>query len=149
MWHLGPFIVKSICRSSYFLTIVDDRTRFTWIRLLQHKSQTRNHIQTFFNMVETQFNFKIKSLRSNNGVEFNMSDFYASKDVLHQLSCVETPQQNSIVEWKHQHILNVARSLRFQSYLPLKFWGDYVLTIVHLINRIPTFVLHNKSPYEL
>jgi hypothetical protein len=90
--------MKSINGSSYFLTIVDDHTSFTWIHFLQHKSQTRNHIQTFFNMVETQFNFKIKSLRSDNGFKFNMSDFYALKGVLHQLSCVETPQQNSIVE---------------------------------------------------
>jgi hypothetical protein len=79
----GPFVVKSVSGSLYFLIIEDDRTRFTWIHTLQHKSQTRNHIQNFFNMVETHFNSKIKSLRSDNGVEFNMSDFYASKGVLH------------------------------------------------------------------
>jgi len=42
----------------------------------------------------------------------------------------------------------MARSIRFQSYLPLQFWGDCILTAVHLINRIPTPILHNKSPYE-
>jgi hypothetical protein len=42
-------------------------------------------------MVATQFNSKIKCIRFDSGVEFNMNDCYLSQETLHQLSCVVTP----------------------------------------------------------
>lgn len=42
-----------------------------------------------------------------------------SKGILHQRTCVETPQQNGVVESKNQYILNMARSLDFKSNFPL------------------------------
>jgi hypothetical protein len=107
---------------------------FTWVFLMHSKSQTRYFIQYFFHLVETQFHTKIKCLHSDNGFEFDMVNFYMAKGVIHHRTCVETPQQNAIVERKH---------------LPFHFWGDCVLTVVHLINRIPTPLLSNKSPYEI
>lgn len=133
----------------YFLTIVDDFSRATWVYLMHSTSQTSDIIPSFVAMVHTQINLNVKTIRTDNGVEFNLVSFYASHGIIHQCSCVETPQQNGIVERKHQHILNVARALKFQSHVPLKFWGDCVLTIVYLINRTLAPLLSNKSPFEL
>ncbi|CAL1401524.1 unnamed protein product [Linum trigynum] len=78
-----------------------------------------------------------------------MCEFFSSADIEHQVSCVETPEQNGRVERKHQHILNIARCLKFQSGLPLVYWSDFILHYVYLINRMPTPILHNKTPYEV
>jgi hypothetical protein len=43
----------------------------------------------------------------------------------------------------------VSKALRFQANLPLPLWGYCVLIVTHLINRIPTPLLGNKSPFEL
>lgn len=78
-----------------------------------------------------------------------MADLFAAKGIIHQLTYVETPQQNVVVECKHQHLLVVARCLLFQASLPMRFWGETILTTTYLINRTPTPVLDHKSPYEM
>jgi hypothetical protein len=78
-----------------------------------------------------------------------MNNFYSSHGILHQTSCVESPQQNRRVERKHQHVLNVARALLYQSNLPKHFWSYDVLHATYIINRIVTPILNDKSPYEM
>jgi len=65
------------------------------------------------------------------------------------MSCVETPQQNGVVEKKHQHILSITRTLIFQNNLPKLFWNFAASHAVFLLNRLPSKVLHNKSPYDI
>lgn len=78
-----------------------------------------------------------------------LKSYFRQQGILHQTSCVDTPQQNGRVERKHMHILNVARACLFQADLPTSFWGESILTVAHLINRTPTRVLDGKSPYEV
>lgn len=118
----GPFYVSTLNGFKYFLTIVDDCSRCTWVYLMKLKSDTQSILQSFFSFIENQFHTSIKSLRSYNGLEFPMPKFYSKRG---------TPQQNSVVERNHQHIFNVARALKFQVDIPFRFWGDCIL-MTHL-----------------
>jgi transposase InsO family protein len=146
----GPYRTVSSCGASYFLTIVDDYSRSVWIYLLVDKKEVPKTMNMFFSMVERQFNKQVKTVRSDNGTEFTcMKSYFFEKGIIFQTSCVGTPQQNGRVERKHQHILNVARALRFQGCLPIYFWGECVLTAGYLINRTPSSVLNGKTPYSI
>jgi len=134
---------------TYFFTVVDNFSCFTWIHLLKHKSDVKTVLPAFVQLIETQFNFKLKRIRYDNAKEFLLTDFFNNKGIIHETSCVETPQQNSIVERKHQHLLNVSHALLFQSHLPTSFWSFAVKHVTHIINRLPTPFLKFKSLYEL
>ena len=144
----GSYHEPSTSGAKYFLTIVDDFTRCTWVYLMVQKSEARKFLINFIQMIETQFDARIKTIRSDNGHEFNMPDFYSSKGIVHQTSCVNTPQQNGVVERKHRHLLNMSRALLFQAQLPMSFWGEAILTSTYLINRTPTLLLKGKTPFE-
>lgn len=117
----GPYSTPSLFGHKYFLTIVADHSIFCWIYLMRLKSETMHFVKTFINIIQTQFHKIAKTIRTNNGHEFSLKYFYASKDIQHQTSCVDTPQQNEIVESKHQHLLNVAQALLFTHIFPKHF----------------------------
>ena len=66
--------------------------------------------------------------------------------MLHDSSCVNTPQQNGVAEMKNGHLLNTTRALLFQGNVPKSYWGETALTATYMINRIPSRVLDNKIP---
>jgi len=110
-------IIPLIHGLKYFLTIVDHYSRYIWIFLLNQKFEVVKTLKNFVVFVQTQFEIAIKIIRSDNETEFFMTNFFVNKEIVYQTSCVNTPQKNNIVERKHDHLLNVARSLMIQSHL--------------------------------
>ena len=116
---------------------------------MHHKSETQHLLVNFFSFVQTQFHVSIANIRVDNGGEFFfMQEFFKQKGTTYQHSCVYTPQQNGVVEHKHQHILETTRAFRFQAHLSLHFWAECVSTAVHIINRLPTPLLSRQTPLE-
>lgn len=56
---------------------------------------------------------------------------------------------NGIVERELRHLLDVARALKFYSNVPDFFGGQCILTDTFLINKIPSPILNNKTPFEI
>lgn len=77
------------------------------------KFETSTHVKSFISPFQTHFQKTIKTITTDNSPLFFLKDFYAKQGIFLQTFCVDTPQHNNIVERKHQHILNVARSLVF------------------------------------
>ena len=76
----------------------NDYSQFTWIYLLRTKKEAQVVIPQVFELVSNQFDKFIKAIRSDNAKELNLTSFYTSKGVISYHSCVERPEQNSVVE---------------------------------------------------
>lgn len=97
-----PFKTQTHVGHSYFATIVDDKSRYTWIYHLRNKNDILQVIPRFFKLIETQFSkVSIKIFRSDTAPKLNFMDFFAKIGTALQFSCAYTPQQNSVVERKH------------------------------------------------
>lgn len=147
----GSFKIPTHNGCKFFLTIVDDFTRMTWVFLLQYKSDVITILPQFFQYIENHFQASVKYIRTGNAPELcegPLKQLYLNKGIINHKSCVNTPQQNGVVERKHKHLLEVSRALFFQAKLPSQFWGECLLCAAHLINRMPLTVLQHTSPFE-
>lgn len=147
-----PYKVATYDGNKYFLTIIDDFSRMSWLFLLKFKSDVCVVIRQFLTYVLTQFDKSVRRIRTDNGTKFVNSvcdSLFKSLGIIHQKSYAYTPQQNGVAERKHKHILEVCRAIIFQGHISIKYWGHCVLVAIYLINRMPSPNLRNKSPYEL
>uniref|UniRef100_A0A2N9J8P7 Integrase catalytic domain-containing protein n=1 Tax=Fagus sylvatica TaxID=28930 RepID=A0A2N9J8P7_FAGSY len=148
----GPARTTGLCDARYFVTFIDDHSRLTWVYVLKDRSQLFSVFQSFYAEISNQFNAKLLAFRTDNAREYLDSafqQFLESRGIIHQTSCVRTPQQNGIAERKNGPILAIARALMLQMNVPKLFWADAVLTAAYLLNRMPSRILKGKSPFEM
>jgi hypothetical protein len=103
----GISLVISHAHYRYFVTFIDDYSRFTWVYFLRSKAEVFSIFQTFVAYVETQFSTCVKILRSDSGGEYMshaFQSFLQQKGILSQHSCPYTPQQNGVAERKNRHL---------------------------------------------
>jgi hypothetical protein len=136
-----------------FLLLIDDKSRFTHIYLLVHKSDAIDHIKDYDRKILNKTGKHMQILQSDGGKggEFfsnDMTEFCKFNGITQRSSTSYTPEQNGRAERANRSILNGIRCLLSDSKLALSYWGFAALTSVYLKNRSPHKALYRSTPYQ-
>ncbi|GJU75352.1 putative ribonuclease H-like domain-containing protein [Tanacetum coccineum] len=148
----GPLRVQSINGKKYILVIVDDYSRFTWVKFLRSKDETPAFVINLLKQLQVGLNKTVRFVRTDNGTEFvnkDLTDYYESVGITHEKTVPRTPQQNGVVERRNRTLVEAARTMLIFSKAPLFLWAEAVATACYTQNRSLIHTLHNKTPYEL
>nr|GEZ32336.1 hypothetical protein [Tanacetum cinerariifolium] len=89
---------------------------------------------------------------SDNGIEFKnkeLIEFCGFKWIKREYSNATTPHQNGDAERKNRTLIEAARTMLADYFLPTTFWAEAVNTACYVLNRVLVTKPQNKTPYEL
>ncbi|GJY88541.1 retrovirus-related pol polyprotein from transposon TNT 1-94, partial [Tanacetum coccineum] len=148
----GPMRVQTINGKKYILVIVDDYSRFTWVKFLRSKDETPAVVIKFLTQIQVGLNKTVRFIRTDNGTEFvnkTLYDHYEKVGIFHQKTVPRTPQQNGVVERRNRTLVEAARTMLIFSKAPMFLWAEAVATACYTQNRSLIHTRHDKTPYEL
>ncbi|KAI3707412.1 hypothetical protein L6452_25910 [Arctium lappa] len=97
----GPMRTQSLGGNKYVLIIVDDYSRYTWVKFLRSKDETPGVLITFLKTTQVKMQRPVQFLRTDNGTKFKnkiVDEYLESIGISHQYSVDRTPEQNGVVE---------------------------------------------------
>ncbi|GJW34871.1 retrovirus-related pol polyprotein from transposon TNT 1-94 [Tanacetum coccineum] len=119
----GPMRVQTINGKKYILVIVDDYSRFTWVKFLRSKDETLE----------------------------DLTEYYERVGIFHQKTVPRTPQQNDVVERRNRTLVEAARTMLIFSKAPMFLWAEVVATACYTRcfygqKHTPYELVHDKKP---
>nr|GEX36216.1 hypothetical protein [Tanacetum cinerariifolium] len=110
----GPMRVESVNGKKYILVIVDDYSRFTWVKFLRSKDEAPDFIIKFLKMIQVRPKVPVCCIRTDNGTEFvnqTLREYYEEINIYHETSVSHSPQQNGVVERRNRTLIEAARTI--------------------------------------
>jgi transposase InsO family protein len=140
----------------YFVGFHDDCSSFHRVYLLRAKSDTFAAFKQFKAWAENITGRKIKSFQEDKGGEFigaQWDAYLAECGIERRHSTRNRPQQNGVAERANRTIVEAIVAALAESGLPPSFWGEALVSFVHVWNRMPssstTMRDAEATPYEL
>ncbi|XP_024164336.1 uncharacterized protein LOC112171370 [Rosa chinensis] len=152
---VGPVQTKSLGGKKYMLVLVDDFSRFTWVKFLCEKSDAFDNFQNLCKMISNEqysSNKCIVRLRTDHGTEFEnalFDEFCNDMGIKHEFSAPITPQQNGVVERKNRVLIEMGRVMLNSAGLTHTFWAEAISNACYTINRVIFRSGTEKTPYEI
>lgn len=149
----GPTPILSIEYFRYYVTFIDDCTRFTWFYPLYCNSGFFSIFLQFKKLIDKQFSAKMKRIQIDGGGEFmahKVQAYLVANVIINEVSCPYTPTHKSLVERRHRSIVEIGLAQLFHNKAATKFWDQSFQIAAYKLNRRPTAILSNSaSPYFL
>ncbi|GJU38271.1 retrovirus-related pol polyprotein from transposon TNT 1-94 [Tanacetum coccineum] len=148
----GPMRVTSINGKKYILVIVDDYSRFTWVKFLASNNEAPDFIIKFLKMIQVRLNAPVRNIHTDNGTEFvnqTLRSYYESVGISHETSVARSPQKNGVVERQNHTLVEAARTMLIYAKAPLFLLAEAVATACYTQNRSIIRRRYGKTPYEL
>nr|GEV81579.1 retrovirus-related Pol polyprotein from transposon TNT 1-94 [Tanacetum cinerariifolium] len=148
----GLMRVQTINGKKYILVIVDDYSRFTWVKFLRSKDETLDVVIKFITQIQVGLNKTVRYVCIDNGTEFvnyTMTEYYERIGIFHQKTVPRTPQQNGVVERRNRTLVEAARTMLIFSKALMFLWAEAVATACYTQNRSLIHTRHHKTRYEL
>jgi len=118
----GPFRPLGPKGEAYFLTITDRGSRCVWIYAIKHKGDAYDVLVSFFKMIETQFEVKIKAFKLDNAKEFKSNKFTlfcSEKGTLLEYTSPYLAPQNGIAERLNKYVVERLITICKNKHIPL------------------------------
>lgn len=121
-----------------------------WLFTIKAKTEIVEIFKSLHNILQNKFQTITLFLYTDGGGEFTkLASYLQQNGIQHLVSPPYTPQRIAIVERRHRHIIETAKTILHQASLPPIFWSYACQQATFLINKMPTPILQNKSPHEV
>ncbi|GKG01020.1 retrovirus-related pol polyprotein from transposon TNT 1-94, partial [Tanacetum coccineum] len=148
----GPMRVANVNGKKYILIIVDNYSRFTWVKCLTSKDEAPDFIINFLKMNQVRLKTLVRCIRTDNGTEFvnqTLCEYYEKVGISYEISVAHSSHQNGVVERRNRTLIKVARTMLIYAKALLFLWAEAVATACYTQNRSIVHLHHGKTPYEL